>query len=252
MACSPSSCKTWKNCFKVPRCFFFSKELMETKGWVPRTRVEAQSCSALPAAKLEGSAHPSCAGAAPFQPRRFWSHGDFGEQAVGQPPFQLAQLQPKKREFWGQWNPVIGWKAHPADGTWQPGNNLIDIFMFCFVAVKGWVSLFDVRSTFLQKQKKSGGRTVSTWQGIDRGEDNWCSRLTCSYFGERDASGACVALGINIELIPVPHQEYLFAHKQPFCSFFLGCVFQVNSQQISISAFPTSHLPSGRIQLEKK
>lgn len=124
--------------------------------------------------------------------------------------------------------------------------------MFCFVAVKGWVSLFDVRSTFLQKQKKSGGRTVSTWQGIDRGEDNWCSRLTCSYFGERDASGACVALGINIELILVPHQEYLFAHKQPFCSFFLGCVFQVNSQQISISAFPTSHLPSGRIQLEKK
>lgn len=88
----------WKNCFKVPRCFFFSKELMETKGWVPRTRVEAQSFSALPDAKLEGSAHPSCAGAAPFQPRGFWSHGDFGEQAVGQPPLQLAQLQPKKKK----------------------------------------------------------------------------------------------------------------------------------------------------------
>lgn len=70
-------------------------------------------------------------------------------------------------------------------------------------------------------------------------------------FGERDASGACVALGINIQLILLSHQEYLFTHKQLLCTFLLGYVFQVNSQQISISAFPTPQLPSGRIQLVK-
>lgn len=52
--------------------------------------------------------------------------------------------------------------------------------------------------------------------------------------------------------IQVPRQEYLFAGKQLFCSSFLSDAFQVNSQQISSSAFPPSHLPSGRIQLDKK
>lgn len=108
------------------------------------------------------------------------------------------------------------------------------------------------RRTFLFKQKKVGDRIVNTQQDIDRGLENWCSQLICRFLGEQAASGAHLALGINIQFILVPHQEYLFTNKQPFCSFLLSYVFQVNSQQISISTFPTSHLPSGRIQLEKK
>lgn len=108
------------------------------------------------------------------------------------------------------------------------------------------------RRTFLFKQKKVGDRIVNTQQDINRGLENWCSQLICRFLGEQAALGAHLALGINIQFILVPHQEYLFTHKQPFCSFLLSYVFQVNSQQISISTFPTSHLPSGRIQLEKK
>lgn len=263
MVCSPSSCKMWKNCFKVPRCFFFSKELMEKKGWVPRTGVEAQSFSAVPGAKLGGSAHPSCAGVAPGEWLLHSSRGGFGategleSRQWASHHFSWHSCSQKKENFEASEIQLLAGRLIPLMG---PGSLLIIllidiyiyIYMFRLVAVKGYVSLFEGRSTFLHKQKKSGDRAASTWQNIDRGEDNRCSRLTCSYFGERDASGVCVALGINIELIPVPHQEYLFTHKQPFCSFFLGYVFQVNSQQISISAFPTSHLPSGRIQLEKK
>lgn len=68
----------------------------------------------------------------------------------------------------------------------------------------------------------------------------------------KDASGVCVALGINTQWVLLPQQEYLFPHKQPRCTSLLSSVFQVNSQQISVSTFPTSHLPSGRIQLKKK
>lgn len=68
----------------------------------------------------------------------------------------------------------------------------------------------------------------------------------------KDASGVCVALGINTQWVLLPQQEYLFPHKQARCTSLLSSVFQVNSQQISVSTFPTSHLPSGRIQLEKK
>lgn len=96
------------------------------------------------------------------------------------------------------------------------------------------------------------GQGGSTCQALCGAWDNWCSRLVCRFLEEEYASGVCVALGINTQWVLVPHQEYLFTHKQPCCTSLLGSVFQVNSQQISVSTFPTSHLPSGRIQLEKK
>lgn len=222
--CSP--CKTRKDCFQVSRCTLLVNELKETKAWVPWTRLQAEGFPGMPEGLL---LHPVLGLIALFQPWRFCRAG-IGPAAISA---GTAAASKSRRAPLACAVQLLAGRLVPPMGS---GSLFIILLMSvsCSVSVKGR-SLLEWRSTFLHKQKRLCDRIAGTWQDIDRGGVIGAAGWFAVILG---CLGSLCCSWHQRSIIQVPHQEYLFAGKQPFCSFFLSDVFQVNLQQISLSAFP--------------
>lgn len=236
--CSP--CKTRKDCFQVSRCTLLVNELKETKAWVPWTRLQAEGFPGMPEGLL---LHPVLGLIALFQPWRFCRAG-IGPAAISA---GTAAASKSRRVPLACAVQLLAGRLVPPMGS---GSLFIILLMSvsCSVSVKGR-SLLEWRSTFLHKQKRLCDRIAGTWQDIDRGGGNWCGWLIRSYFGVPWESVLLLASTFGNS---GPPSGIFICRKTAFLQFLPQRCFPGEFAANQPFGIPASHLPSGRIQLEKK